>query len=129
MSLDIEGTLSAHGGWKCERVGDGWRCWCGTSLLDYWPAGGVTPRDTAIGVAHRAHVAAVLREQIEGALASEALVEHIANWVPLGFEDRDPYRTVQEAARAILAELAAHLSDTERVALSKGHSDTERVES
>jgi hypothetical protein len=31
----------------------------------------------------------------------KALADVIANYVPLGFEERDPYRNVPEAARAI----------------------------
>lgn len=55
----IAQTLAEHGGYV-GRVDDGWYCWCGAALIDWWPAGGVTPRDSAPGVALRDHLADAL---------------------------------------------------------------------
>lgn len=49
----------------------------------------------------------LVREQ----LTSEAMARHIENWVPLGFDPiRDPYPTITDAARAILAETAENIT-------------------
>ena len=48
----------------------------------------------------------LVREQ----LTSKAMTNYIENFVPLGFDpNRDPYTTITDAARAILAETATNL--------------------
>lgn len=49
----------------------------------------------------------LVREQ----LTSKAMTLHIENFVPLGFDpNRDPYATITDAARAILAETAENIT-------------------
>lgn len=66
MVRDLESVLAEHGDYMPapEGVGFGWRCWCGADLRNWWPAGGVTPRDTALSVALRAHLAAVIEAEV-----------------------------------------------------------------
>jgi hypothetical protein len=103
MSLDIEGTLSAHDGCSFDlgtprqyTAHGGWNvtCTCGAHICSH--------SDDC--TCHRAHVAAVLRDQIDGALAEAWDEGAYAPRMVDGSEEptvENPYR-------------AAHLSDTER---------------
>lgn len=46
-------------------------------------------------------------------LTSDQMASHVQNWVPLGYDypHKDPYPNTYEAARAILAETAASLTE------------------
>jgi hypothetical protein len=63
MSLDIEGVLEQHGALGYDDI-DG--CECGADVRSH--------------AAHRAHVAAVLREQIAAWLGSEAETGDLQRW-------------------------------------------------
>jgi hypothetical protein len=114
MSLDIEGVLSAHG-FSAQAYYQRTDQWTAHCLADEWRARGDMGGRDAAEDAHRAHVAAVLRDQIEGALAeawdegaarTRAHEDALSGWLtdhcgPPPIEPTNPYRY-------------AHLSDTER---------------
>ena len=67
-----------------------------------------------------ADVLNLVREQ----LTSKAMTSHIENFVPLGFDpDRDPYATITDAARAILAETAENITRDDDAFIINGFFD------
>lgn len=68
-------VLSEHYTWQLVgHPGDGWACTCGEHLSPFWPKAGVRPRETALDVALRNHLGAVLAAR-DDRLRSRALGE------------------------------------------------------